>query len=188
MNVYDFDGTILDGDTEEYFFLFLSKKNIFSDSKAEYLKTLLKARLDIVEKYDEYSNEIYKTLFENIENLDDLIEEFWDLHLKYIKDFYFVKRKPDDVITTATPAFLVEPIFKELQIKNFIAPKFDLEKMCFTKNLNYGSDKVPNFLEVYGENCIDEFYSDSDSDIELAKLAKKPIKVIGEKFTDWIIK
>ena len=41
----------------------------------------------------------------------------------------------------------------------------------------YGEEKVNRFYKEYPNGVIDEFYSDSDSDLPLAKLAKVAYKV-----------
>lgn len=185
MNVYDFDDTILDGDTERYFFAYINKYHLISHFKLRKMNKLIKGRLISEEIYRKNTNIIYKIIAKNIKNLFQIVDIFWEQHTKYVKPFYNKIRKEDDIISSATPSFLLLPIFERMNIKNYIAPEFNFEKMCFDYGFNYGEEKALKFIEKYGENVIDEFYSDSDSDIFMAKLAKKSYKVIGEKIVEW---
>ena len=49
----------------------------------------------------------------------------------------------------------------------------------------WGEEKVRRFKEVYPKGEIDNFYSDSYSDIPLAKLAKNAYIVKGNELKKW---
>lgn len=187
MNVYDFDNTILDGDTERYFLDFLVNNHLLKGFTLLRFKRLRKVRWINEKIYRKNTNAMYKIIALNINNLDQLIEKFWDEHTHFIKPFYEKMRKEDDIISSASPSFLLLPIFKRMNIKNYIATEFDFDNLRFS-SFNYAEEKVVHFVEKFGSNLIDEFYSDSDTDIYLARLAKKPFKVTGEKIEPWIIK
>lgn len=188
MNVYDFDNTILKGDTEQYFFAYINDKKLLSNNDLLKLAKLYKKRI-VNNKVNIFIlNKYYRLVIRNIKNIDKVIEVFWIEHKKYIKPFYSKIRRSDDVVSSATPLFLLMPIFRMMKIKNYIAPEFNFKTYKFERNYNYGKNKAKNFVKKYGLNQIDKFYSDSDSDVYLAKIAKTPIKVIENKFEEWIIK
>lgn len=185
MNVYDFDDTILEGDTEVYFFKYINDKLLLKRFKLKKFNKLLADRVISEEVYRANTNKIYKMIALYVKKLESVIEEFWDEHEHFVKPLYNKIRKDDDIITTATPSFLVLPIFKRINIKNYVATEFNFEKLCFDQGFNYGEDKPVKFREKFGNVEIDKFYSDSESDIYMAKIAKKPIKVIGENCVIW---
>lgn len=185
MNVYDFDQTILKGDSEDYFLQYIIDEKLIKGFKLFKFKKLVKNRCKTLEIYLKKSEVIYKMVALNIKDLDSVLEMFWDKHEKFIKPFYKEIRRDDDIISTATPTFVVKPIFERLGIKNYIGTEFDFEKMCFVDGLNYAEKKPVNLIKKYGNVEIDTFYSDSNSDVYLARLAKKAIKVKGEEFLDW---
>lgn len=188
MNVYDFDNTILKGDTEWYFFDYINDNKLLSDLNLKKIAKLFKKRIINNRVYIKNINKYYKIIVKNINNLEENIIKFWEKYKNNIKSFYIKNKKDDDVISSATPAFLLTPIFKYLKINNYIAPEYNFKTYKFNKNFNYGKNKVKNFIKQYGNVQIENFYSDSDSDIGLAKLAKTPIKVTDEKLENWVIK
>ena len=62
-----------------------------------------------------------------------------------------------------------------------IASKVDIATGRYCGINCYGQEKVRRFLEFYPDGVIDSFYSDSESDAPLGKLAKKNFLVKGDK-------
>lgn len=187
MNVYDFDRTILDGDTEEYFFAYINRYKLMPSLKIKRMNRIIKKVVVDKAPFDPNMTKVYKIITKNIKNIPEIIEKFWDEHEHFIKPFYNEIRKDDDIISSATPAFLLAPIFDKLNLKNTIATEYNFNKYTFDNGFNYGEKKVINFRKKYGNVQIDSFYSDSDSDIPLAKCAKKTYKVTGDKIETWNI-
>lgn len=186
MNVYDFDRTILDGDTEEYFFAYINKYKLMPVLKIKRMNHIIKKVVVHKAPFDPNMTKVYTIIAKNIQNIPEIVEKFWNEHEQFIKPFYDKIRKEDDVISSATPDFLLVPIFARLNLKNTIASVFNFEKCTFDNGFNYGENKVKNFIKKYGKTeIIDEFYSDSDSDLPMARCAKKAYKVTGEKIEIW---
>ena len=189
MNVYDFDNTILKGDSEYKFFKYMFfKKHINIKYLFIAFNAHLKSRKGKIGK--EASREImyrFLTQFKK-EEIESFVIEMWEKESKNIKDFYLKQQKEDDVISSATPRFILTPICKKLGIKNLIASEYDYLNNKMLDLLNYNEQKVNSFKKIFDVNKIDEFYSDSDSDAPLAKLAKKAYKVKGNKITIWKFK
>ena len=185
MNVYDFDETILEGDTERYFWSWIFKNypNV-QGYKSEYLFYKSLQEMGLISR-DDSRPHMYAFLKE-FENIDSIVDAFWVEHECYIKKWYLKNRREDDVIISATPEFLLVPICKKLGVKHLIASHMDKKtgKMC--EKFNYAEQKVLRFKEVFVDTVPDCFYSDSESDRFMAQISKKAIKVIGNDLVDWV--
>lgn len=182
MNVYDFDNTIYRGESAFDFFLFCIRR------KKQLIKVVLPVMRDIVsyktchmswDKFCERGRYYTETFFTLFDDIPSLVSDFWDSHEHKIKPFYEKVRKPDDVIVTANVDVLVEEIFRRMGIENYITSKFDLSQGRLTQ-ICFSDNKVKLFTETYG-SVIDSFYTDSDNDAPLMKLAKEVYKVSGNK-------
>ena len=82
-------------------------------------------------------------------------------------------QKSDDVIISASFNFIIEPLCKEIGIKNIIATKYDVREGHIIGNNYKGEEKVKQLKKMYPNNIVKEAYSDSLSDIPMLKLAKE---------------
>lgn len=186
MNVYDFDGTILDGDSEVYFFYYVIREKLIPFLPRKFFASLYEKQLTHKVDTLKSGNVLYRIIFKYVKNLDEVLERFWDEHQKYVKPFYKTIQKEDDVINSGTPTFILKPIMKRLNINHYIGSEWDYKKKCFYKDFNFGKCKVPNFVEQYDPNSVDTFYSDLEvEDLPMAKLAKKAVRVAGNEFYEW---
>lgn len=183
MNVYDFDKTIYNGDSTLDFFYFVLKRN---NRLIKYLPIQILGL--ILYKFNIYSKEKFKSIFFIfIKDIDLKIEvdEFWKIYRTKIKKWYINKRKTTDVIISASPDFLLEPFCNQINV-NLICTKVDdatgklVSKNCF------GAEKVKRFKREF-DSKIDEFYSDSKSDLPMANIALNAFLVKGEKVIEWSI-
>ena len=111
--VYDFDGTIYDGDSTFDFIKFLisKKKSILLYIPKMFLY-LIKYKLKLIKK--ETMKECFFEIFNKFNNIDELVEEFWNSNEKNIKNFFKNKKThKNDIIASASPYFLLEPIAKK---------------------------------------------------------------------------
>ena len=182
MNVYDFDETIIYGDSEDYFFKYVldNIKDIDKEIVVNYLN-----RSHVSPSIDrtllEYS---YKEVLTHIKDLDSFLEDFWQVHFKYIKNWYLNQKRSDDVIISATPRFILEKAVKRLGVKWLIATEFDLKNYKVIGANCYKEEKVNRYKCEFGDTQVDNFYSDSDSDIYMAKIAKCAYKVKDDEITN----
>ena len=93
----------------------------------------------------------------------------------------------DDVIVSATPGFILEPIAGKLGVK-LIATRMDKKTGELSGTYNYGEEKVRRFKEIYGDVRPEKFYSDSYTDEPMAKLAGEAFIVSGDEITPWEFK
>lgn len=184
MNVYDFDGTIYNGDSTADFYKHCLKK----------YPAVLKTVPAMLAAFLLYTVKIYeKTKFKEImyrfltcvPDIDAELEIFWDLHMKNIKDYYFKTHQKDDAVISASPEFLLEPVCKRLNIKTLIASRVDKRTGKYEGLNCRDTEKVRRLYEWDETAKIDDFYSDSKADTPLAKLAKRAYMVKGDKIIPW---
>ena len=91
LNVYDFDKTIYYSDSTLDFYLYSLKKNILL---IRYLPIqiygFLLYKLNIKEK--EFFKEKFFSFLKGIKNIDNHVEEFWNLHKSGIKKWFLDKK------------------------------------------------------------------------------------------------
>ena len=187
MNLYDFDNTILKGDSSKRFFFYSLLRHPLIVLLSLF-KTLVEV-IKLVFKKSSFSK-IKSTLFsyvKYISNLDDYMDKYASKNIHRVKNFYFDNQKDNDVIISASFEFIVKPFCDKLGIKNLIATKY------YTKNGKIigvnckGKEKVRRFYEIYPKDTvIEEAYSDSLSDIPMLELAKKPYIVEKNIIKDYL--
>lgn len=185
MRVYDFDKTIYAGDSTVHFFLFLLRRH---PSLSRYLPAgaLAFARF----QWGDWSKTRFKErlyrLFQGVPNIDAEVRAFWQLHRDGIKAFYMAQQARDDVIISASPTFLLDPICAELGITHLLASKVDPQTGAYEGENCWGDEKVRRFLEAGHQlSEMTDFYSDSLSDAPLAQRAQRAWFVTGERLSPW---
>ncbi|WP_067140137.1 HAD-IB family phosphatase [Oceanivirga salmonicida] len=178
--IYDFDKTIYSKETSIYFMLFYIKKH--PERILKVLKFLIKFIFSF--KNSELKN-IKNAFFEfidkkNIDKLNDEIIEFWSSQEKnffpYFKNEIIKNKKEADILIliSASPDFLLEPIYTKLGFDILIATKFKNFKIV--GNNCKGIEKL-NRLNELGEFEVLSFYSDSMSDKPLFDIAKNKYSI-----------
>ena len=186
MNAYDFDKTIYDGDSTADFYLFCLKRHkkiIFMCAPS-----LLGATLRFYAAKKGTKTQFKETMYRFLLYCDCErdVRDFWAKNRKRIKRFYLEQKRPDDVIISASPVFLLSPICEELGTGTLIASKVDPKTGLYSGENCHGVEKVRRFREIFGEEAVaEEFYSDSHSDDPMAKTARKAFMVKGESVKAW---
>lgn len=169
MNIYDFDDTIYKGDSSKDFFKYCLKRKksiIFDIISICFMLGLYLIKVIEKEKFK-------SSFFRFLKRIDGeaYTKDFWQENEHKIKDFYKKKHKKSDIVISASPYFLLEPIAKIYGFK-LIATNMDI-KTGRIKGVNcYGKEKVKR-LNAIGIKSCDNFYSDSLSDLPMFKIAKK---------------
>lgn len=186
MNVFDFDGTIYDGESSVEFILEYIRhdKRIlkFVPDIAKAVVKYKRGKITFDDFVNNYAAKVTEFFSENDVDLMPLVKDFWDRHEKKIKPLYSQVRRDDDVIITASPEFMMRDICERIGVKNLIATDFDIKtgevrKACFREG------KIPCFREVYPDGVIDDFYTDSLNDEFMFPLAKRVFMVKKHKVT-----
>lgn len=184
--VYDFDGTIYDGDSTLDFYKFCIRKQI---NLIKYLPIQLYAFIlyKLKLRSIEYFKEKFYIFLKGVYNIDEYLNEFWSKSKSKIKKWYFEKQHNKDVIISASPEFLLEDICKSFNVKKLIATKVDKRNgKLLSKNCK-GNEKLKRLNSEINNYTINEFYSDSRSDIYLARKAEKSYFVVKDKIYKWEI-
>ncbi len=182
MNVYDFDKTIYNGDATIDFYLFCIKKHPLV------LLILPKQLLGAVFyclriKDKDYFKQNFYSFLRKIKDPNQMVEKFWKQKIKKIYKWYLMQKENTDVIISASPEFLLKPLEKLLNIEKVIASKVDINTGKLLSKNCYGKEKVKRFQKIYPNKAISSFYSDSLSDIPMARLAKNSYLVHNKTAT-----
>ena len=184
MNVYDFDDTIYDGDSNLDFFkdLFVQYPSLlrYVPDLVKIMKDYRATNLRFEDLIAQYGDVLQDFIDRNHPDPEKMSKAFWDKHEKQIKPFYREIQKEDDLIITASPKFQMDEICKRLGIKHYLASEFDLRtgefgRPCFRER------KIEFFREAYPDGVIDDFYTDSMNDEFLFPYAKRVFFVKGHK-------
>ena len=184
MNIYDFDGTLYDGDST---FDFLKYSIQTHPDLIRFLPGIGWAGLRYLLKLTDKTSakERFYRIFTGYD-AEGLLEEFWDKHEHKIFEWY-----PDglqaetDIVISASPEFLLEPICRRLGIKTLMASRVDPKTGKYTGLNCWGEEKVRRLEEQTGITACDRFFSDSYSDTPLAKIAKEAYRIKKGQILPW---
>ena len=183
MNVYDFDGTIYNGDSTIDFFLYALKRHPLV------LRYLPKQAWGFVlyglKQIDKTKLKESFFSFLPAVNAEALVESFWDENQDKIFDWYRKQQQQEDIIISASPKFLLQPICNRLGVNRLIASEVNPKSGMFAGENCRGQQKVRRLESEYRVTHIDCFYSDSHSDLPLARIADKAFLVKKGVVTKW---
>ena len=184
MNVYDFDNTILRGDSSARFFAWclVHRPRMWADAPAQAVNGLLFIlRMKPKQAFKQRMFH-YLTL---IGDVDSAVDEFWRDNFSRVKAWYPPRHRADDVVISASPEFLIRPACARLGIRRVIGSPVDKHTGVFMGPNCHGREKIARFRARFPGGRIEEFYSDSHSDDPLAELADRAYLVKGEKLLPW---
>ncbi len=170
LRIYDFDGTIYDGNSTWDFYLYLLrryKRNYFLIPVIFFIFVFLRIR---GAAYSKTIETIYKMLHTSKDVEQDILN-FWKEKECKIKKFYLDQKTSNDIIVSASPEPLLKPIVDKLGAK-LVASKFDTKKKAFVGNMCIGAEKVKRLNEMGIDTC-DEFFTDSLIDAPMIKFSRK---------------
>lgn len=173
--VFDFDNTLYRGESSVDFALFLirSQPRIILWLPKIFLN-LLKYKLCMVKKENMESqiDRFLQSCLPDPDALRHLVRQFWKQHIHKLDTGIIRHITPDDVIITAGPSFLLQPIQKHLRTSHLICSEVDLanKKVMY---LNFSDRKAKRYRETHGNAPIEAFYTDSYNDRALMDIAKK---------------
>lgn len=172
MNGYDFDKTILNGDsTLRFYFYCLPRYPILWLNLFYQIFVGLEYLFRIINK-TKYKQKFYSFL-KYVKDIDFRIEKFWDRQEKNIYEYYLKQKKENDVIISASPEFLLKPIINRINPSaTLIASRVDKITGKYTGINCWGKEKVERFRAVFRDIKLNSFYSDSMSDKPMFLLAK----------------
>lgn len=184
MNVFDFDGTIYRGDSTIDFYLYCVRRNpgILVHMPGQFL-AMCRYKMGLCTKTE--MKEKFYVFLKRIKNAEFEAEQFWKIYNRKVKPWYLKKKEMTDVVISASPEFLLKPICRELKIGELIASRVNPENGRYIGENCYGEEKVRRFRQRFKDVDIDEFYSDSQSDLPMARMAKKAYILKSGRFILW---
>ena len=196
LQIFDLDNTLLAGDSDRNWGIFLAEKNIvetsYLDESEKFYNNYYDGSLDI----DGFLSFCLKPLIANDMNkLLTLREQFIEEKIKPIitKSGKEVINKAIEngntvIIATATNDFVTKPIADLFNVSTLIATEFEIKNNSFTGNVVdipcFREGKLKKVEKWVKENNFNlseaTFYSDSFNDLPLLEKVKHPIIVDGD--------
>lgn len=182
MDIYDFDGTLYDGDSTVDFVRFCMKRH----PKA--LLTLprtawaaVRFMNPITKDKTRFKDALYGFL-EAVPDPESEVRAFWEGHRSKIAGP--CKPSPGDLVISASPKFLLQGICDEMGLSLIASPVNIRTGRTEGPNCS-GAEKVRRFREAYPDVSVDRFYSDSRNDDPMASLAQEAFMVHGGQLEPW---
>ncbi len=184
MNTYDFDKTIFKSDSSYKFFLYCLSKHPVSVIRT-LPKTAVYAIFYASKKVDTKTLKAQVFSFlKHLKDVDSDVTAFWDKSFSGVQKWYLAQKKPDDIIISASPEFLLTPACERLGVALLATPMNKLSGEIEGLNC-HDSEKVRRFYEKYPGAHTENFYSDSLSDTPMADIADKAWLVNKNDIRPW---
>lgn len=169
VNIYDFDHTIYDGDASFDFIKFVIFRNLRLYKYLPIMGWALVLYVMGLRNRKEIKQIAFKFL-ESVPGIEVELRLFWKNHNQKIKTWYIDQKRPSDVIISASPKFLLEPIVSQLKIHTLIATEMNIKTGVITGENCRGQEKVRRLQEFLKSNTVGAVYSDSLSDTPILHL------------------
>ena len=169
MNVYDFDKTIYPVDSTAQFYRWCLGRypGVWLElPAAAWAFFCMGTRLKTKTK----SKQIFYRFLRHVP--PDAPALFWREHIKDVCPWYLAQKRPDDLIISASPEFLLRPVSQALGFALLASPVDQATGRYDGENC-HGPEKVRRFREKYGDEPVEGFWSDSRSDSPMAALADR---------------
>lgn len=185
MNIYDFDDTIYDGDTNRDIIMYSLKRHPFmvlnSLSKATKLnKKYIKGEIE----FESVKSAMLSFLFK-LKNRDEYIDNFVNKNIKKIKPWYLKQKNENDIVISASYELWIVPFCKKLGIRYVIGTKTDQNGYIIGKNCKK-EEKIRRLVSAIPNAVVNTAYSDSACDEPILALAKQGYVVEGNKLIPYV--
>ena len=184
-DLYDFDGTIYDGDSGVDIILFAMKKK-----PSIFFRLLGSIGIVILYKLKLRTKEQMKSrlfsFFKDIDDIDAFVKEFWDSHERKLKTYWLEKKShKKDIIISASAEFWLKPIADKYKVCALIATDIDPKTGKVVGPNCHGKEKVKRFYEEFPKGIVSEMYTDSINDLPLIAEAKNGYLVKKDKIYNY---
>ena len=194
--IFDLDNTLLAGDSDRNWGVFLAEQNVvdssYLDESEKFYNNYYEGSLDI----DGFLSFCLRPLIDNdMSYLLQLRQQFIDEKIKPIITQTGKKLIDESqaegktvIIATATNDFVTRPIADLFNVKTLIATEFEIQNNNFTGNVLgepcFRDGKLNKVKKWINENDYNlsktSFYSDSFNDLPLLEQVKHPVIVDGD--------
>jgi hypothetical protein len=130
-----------------------------------------------------FKAELY-TFMREVPDWEEEVRLFWQLKADMIQPWYLAQKRPDDIIVSDGPEFLLRPICGQLGVR-MVATRVDPRTGLLEGPDCYEEEKPRRLFEAFGPLEIEEFYSDSLRDAPLARLAQRAFLVEKDERRPW---
>lgn len=185
MNIYDFDGTIYNGDSTKDIISYAMKKHPFMVMKC--LRRAKKKNKDFLQglcSFEQVKEEMLAFIFK-IENYPKFINDFVESHMKKIKPLYTSRHADNDVIVSASYELWVSQFARRIGVRNVIATRVDTAGKILGINCK-GDEKLRRIKEAIPNIPIENAYTDSQSDEVLLVNAINGYVIEGNKVIPYV--
>ncbi len=184
MNVYDFDQTIFEPDSSYAFVLYCLRHYPRAVSRALPRAGLMGAlRLLKLRDTRALKEEVFSFL-PLLDDVDRIVEEFWAENISGVSAWYLAQKQEDDLILSASPAFLLQPVADWLGVRLIATPMDKHTGKIIGKNC-HDYEKVTRFYAAFPNVRPARFYSDSLSDAPMARIAEEAFLVKHGECLPW---
>ena len=174
MDVYDFDGTLYQGDSTRDFLLWCARRypRVTLTLPRTGVAAIRCYKLHAIEK-TAFKRVLYRFL-QCIPDTEAEVARFWRARAKFIKGP--CNPQPGDLVISAGPEFLMRGVCEERGLA-LIASQVDPHTGCVLGPNCSNDEKPRRFRKAFPHAEIDDFYSDSRNDDPLAHMAKRAFLV-----------
>ena len=180
MNGYDFDKTIFKGNSVKRFsdYCFLRLPYLWPLLIVYFFAAILYLMRIITKDKFLRVLEFFVVL---VPNREKWVARFWDKNIKRVKQWYLAQKRPDDLIISASPFYLIQPICARLGVRCIASTV--TKRGLVAGDHCYGQHKVTAYRTVLGDTPLATFYSDHMSDVPMFRLAAEGYLVDGDEIT-----
>ena len=185
MNIYDFDGTIYNGDSTKDIIKYGLKRHPFMVMKC--LRRAKKKNRDFLQglcSFEQVKEEMLAFIFK-LQNYPKFINDFVESHMKKIKPLYKSRHADNDVIVSASYELWVSQFARRIGVRNVIATRVDTAGKILGINCK-GDEKLRRIQEVLPNIPIENAYTDSRSDEALLVNARNGFVIEGNKVVPYV--
>lgn len=182
MDVYDFDGTLYEGESTRDFLLWCARRypRVALTLPRTGIAAIACFSLHRIEK-TAFKGTLYRFL-RHVPDIDAEVKRFWKARANRITGP--CRPQSGDLVISAGPEFLLRDICATRKL-SLIASKVDPHTGRVLGPNCSNAEKVVRFRKAYPDAVIDRFYSDSHNDDPLAEIAKRAFFVKDGALHPW---
>ena len=185
LGVFDFDGTLYQGDSLFDFSVFYYRKKLLRCWRIPVLLLMwLGWKLSLIQTQKFKQRFIGFIKGDTEEEIQEKAEEFWRTSSKYnAKVCQELKQAKErgmlTVVVSASPHLFIAPAVKSLGADLLIATPLTIKPSAYLLGENCrGKEKIRRLKEEFGELNMLVAYSDNEDDVPLLRLAEKGYRVV----------
>jgi phosphatidylglycerophosphatase C len=180
VNLYDFDHTIYQGDVSVDFMIYCLKRYPKTwRGIPRYVVAVISLLLRLRTRKD--TKELAFSFLRYIPDIDRVVSRFWSSHESRIAPWYLRQKQSSDIIISASPDFLIQPMATSLGVQVLLATRMNPRTGKINGENCRGEEKIKR-LRAYDKTLkVAEAYSDSLSDAPLFHIATKAFIVRRDK-------